>query len=88
MLWEEFIKIGSKYVETSRFRASDGGEALVLLHEGLGCVKLWGKFPSKLKEKFGLSVFLLLEIWVRAFEWDCAATLFGLPQGGGVRGFT
>ena len=57
MLREEFIKIGSKYVETSRLRASDGGEALVLLHEGLGCVKLWGKFPSKLKEKFGLSVF-------------------------------
>tara|TARA_B100000676_G_scaffold74532_1_gene74223 strand:- start:175 stop:954 length:780 start_codon:yes stop_codon:yes gene_type:complete len=57
MVQEEFIKIGSKYLETSKLRASNGGEALVLLHEGLGCVKLWGKFPTKLKEKFGLSVF-------------------------------
>ena len=57
MVQEEFIKIGSKYLETSRLRANNDGEALILLHEGLGCVKLWGKFPSKLKEKFGLSVF-------------------------------
>ncbi len=57
MLKEEFITIGSKFVETSRLGTNSIGESLVLLHEGLGCVKLWGQFPSKLKEKFGLSVF-------------------------------
>ncbi len=31
---------------------------LVLLHEGLGCVGLWGDFPEKLAAKTGLGVFV------------------------------
>jgi pimeloyl-ACP methyl ester carboxylesterase len=30
---------------------------LVLLHEGLGCVGLWGEFPRRLQEATGLGVF-------------------------------
>src|SRR5689334_8858755 len=31
--------------------------ALVLLHEGLGCVGLWGDFPERLAAKTGCGVF-------------------------------
>ncbi len=31
---------------------------LVLLHEGLGCVGLWGNFPDRLAAATGLGVFV------------------------------
>jgi len=35
----------------------DAAPTLVLLHEGLGCVGLWGDFPAKLAEATGCGVF-------------------------------
>lgn len=37
--------------------APDAAPTLVLLHEGLGCVGLWGEFPAKLAEATGCGVF-------------------------------
>ena len=36
----------------------DAAPTLVLLHEGLGCVGLWGDFPDKLQEATGCGVFV------------------------------
>ncbi|HLW90555.1 MAG TPA: alpha/beta hydrolase [Roseiarcus sp.] len=38
--------------------ASDDAPMLVLLHEGLGCVGLWGDFPEKLAAATGACVFV------------------------------
>ena len=35
----------------------DAAPTLVLLHEGLGCVGLWGDFPEKLQAAAGCGVF-------------------------------
>jgi pimeloyl-ACP methyl ester carboxylesterase len=40
----------------------DAAPTLVLLHEGLGCVGLWGDFPDRLQEATGCGVF----VWSRA----------------------
>lgn len=37
--------------------APDQAPTLVLLHEGLGCVGLWGEFPGRLAEATGCGVF-------------------------------
>ena len=37
--------------------APDAAPTLVLLHEGLGCVGLWGDFPAKLAEATGCGIF-------------------------------
>ncbi len=37
--------------------APDAAPTLVLLHEGLGCVGLWGEFPARLAEATGCGVF-------------------------------
>ncbi len=37
--------------------SSDAAPTLVLLHEGLGCVGLWGDFPARLAEATGCGVF-------------------------------
>ena len=42
--------------------APDAAPTLVLLHEGLGCVGLWGDFPAKLVEATGCGIFA----WSRA----------------------
>ncbi len=54
---EKFITIDSKSIECNVLRTNNTSEAFVLLHEGLGCVELWGKFPSTIRQEFGLSVF-------------------------------
>jgi pimeloyl-ACP methyl ester carboxylesterase len=36
----------------------DAAPTLVLLHEGLGCVGLWGDFPDKLQKATGCGVFV------------------------------
>src|SRR3954453_19952035 len=36
----------------------DAAPTIVLLHEGLGCVGLWGDFPDKLAAATGAGVFL------------------------------
>ncbi|HUL89262.1 MAG TPA: alpha/beta hydrolase [Pseudolabrys sp.] len=54
-----FLDIGAQRLEY-RFVGPRPGEAptLVLLHEGLGCVGLWGDFPDKLSTATGAGVFV------------------------------
>ena len=54
-----FLDIGAQRLEY-RFTGPRPNEAptLVLLHEGLGCVGLWGDFPDKLAEATGCGVFV------------------------------
>ena len=35
----------------------DAAPVIVMLHEGLGCVGLWGKFPDRLAAATGAGVF-------------------------------
>ncbi|HEU4662283.1 MAG TPA: alpha/beta hydrolase [Pseudolabrys sp.] len=53
-----FLTINSQRLEY-RIAGNPGPDApvLVLLHEGLGCVGLWGDFPDKLADATGCSVF-------------------------------
>ena len=54
-----FLDIGTQRLE---YRMSgprpDAAPTLVLLHEGLGCVGLWGDFPDKLAAAIGAGVFV------------------------------
>jgi pimeloyl-ACP methyl ester carboxylesterase len=54
-----FLQIGLYNLEY-RMLGPRPGEAptLVLLHEGLGCVGLWGDFPDKLQKATGCGVFV------------------------------
>jgi pimeloyl-ACP methyl ester carboxylesterase len=54
-----FLDIGSQHLEY-RMIGPRPAEAptLVLLHEGLGCVGLWGDFPEKLQQATGCGVFV------------------------------
>lgn len=54
-----FVAIGAQHLEY-RMIGPRPGEAptLVLLHEGLGCVGLWGDFPDRLQEATGCGVFV------------------------------
>ena len=54
-----FLDIGAQRLEY-RFTGPrpDAAPTLVLLHEGLGCVGLWGDFPEKLSAATGAGVFL------------------------------
>ncbi len=53
-----FLEIGTQKLEY-RFVGPqpDAASTLVLLHEGLGCVGLWGDFPERLSAATGLGVF-------------------------------
>ena len=50
-----FLTLGSQRLEY-RMIGPRPGEAptLVLLHEGLGCVGMWGDFPDRLQKATGL----------------------------------
>ena len=54
-----FLDIGTQRLEY-RFVGPrpDAAPTLVLLHEGLGCVGLWGDFPEKLSAATGGGVFV------------------------------
>ena len=46
---EEFLIVGGKRLEVSwHGPRPEDAPTLVFLHEGLGCVALWGDFPAKL----------------------------------------
>ena len=54
-----FVELSGGQVEFKRFGASPAdGPAIVLLHEGLGCVDLWKDFPARLAGATGLGVFV------------------------------
>jgi len=52
----EFLHVGPHRLECA-WHGERGPRALVLLHEGLGCVGLWRDFPRKLSKAAGLPVF-------------------------------
>ena len=54
-----FLSIGTQRLEYRMIGPRpDAAPTLVLLHEGLGCVGLWGDFPDKLQAATGYGVFV------------------------------
>jgi len=54
-----FLDIGTQRLEYRMIGPRpDSAPTLVLLHEGLGCVGLWGEFPDKLQKATGCGVFV------------------------------
>jgi len=54
-----FVEIGAQRLEYRLVGPRpDKAPTLVLLHEGLGCVGLWGDFPDKLSAATGTGVFV------------------------------
>ncbi len=54
-----FLSLGSQRLEYRMIGPrSDAAPTLVLLHEGLGCVGLWGDFPDRLQKATGCGVFV------------------------------
>lgn len=57
MITTGFVDAGGQRLEFARHGAArPDGRALVLLHEGLGCVELWRGFPQRLHAACGLPV--------------------------------
>ncbi len=54
-----FLTIGEQRLEY-RFIGPrpDQAPTIVMLHEGLGCVRMWGDFPDKLQAATGMGVFV------------------------------
>jgi pimeloyl-ACP methyl ester carboxylesterase len=52
----EFLQVGPHRLECA-WSGRRGARAVVLLHEGLGCVGLWRDFPARLSDACGLPVF-------------------------------
>jgi pimeloyl-ACP methyl ester carboxylesterase len=54
-----FLSIGAQRLEYRMIGPRpDAAPTLVLLHEGLGCVGMWGDFPDKLAQATGTGVFV------------------------------
>jgi pimeloyl-ACP methyl ester carboxylesterase len=54
-----FLDLGSQRLEYRMIGPKpDAAPTLVLLHEGLGCVGLWGDFPDRLSAATGAGVFV------------------------------
>lgn len=54
-----FLTLGTQRLEYRMVGPkADAAPTLVLLHEGLGCVGLWGDFPEKLQAATGAGVFV------------------------------
>jgi pimeloyl-ACP methyl ester carboxylesterase len=54
-----FLQIGAQNLEYRMIGPRpDAAPTLVLLHEGLGCVGLWGDFPDRLSAATGCGVFV------------------------------
>jgi pimeloyl-ACP methyl ester carboxylesterase len=54
-----FLSIGSQRLEFRMIGPrSDAAPTIVMLHEGLGCVGLWGDFPDRLQRATGVGVFV------------------------------
>jgi pimeloyl-ACP methyl ester carboxylesterase len=54
-----YITVGDQHLEYRMIGPRpDAAPTLVLLHEGLGCVGLWGDFPDRLQQATSCGVFL------------------------------
>ena len=61
----------------------DAAPTLVLLHEGLGCVDLWGDFPDKLAAATGAGVFVYSRAgYGRSSPVEAAAPIIVHARGG------
>lgn len=70
-----FLRIGASDLEYRMIGpAPDKAPTIVMLHEGLGCVGLWGGFPEKIQAATGAGVF----VYSRAGYG--ASTKAGLPR--------
>lgn len=56
---EGFLELGDQRLEYRMIGPRpDQAPTLVMLHEGLGCVKMWGDFPDRLAAATGAGVFV------------------------------
>ena len=56
---EGFVQINGKQLEYACYGpVPDEAPTIILLHEGLGCCRLWRDFPQQLAEATGLGVFV------------------------------
>ena len=54
-----FLDLGDQRLEYRMIGPRpDAAPTLVLLHEGLGCVSMWGDFPERLQAATGAGVFV------------------------------
>jgi len=54
-----FLQIGAQNLEYRMLGPRpDAAPTIVMLHEGLGCVGLWGDFPDKIQKATGCGVFV------------------------------
>lgn len=54
-----FLELGAMRLEYRMIGPRpDAGPVIVMLHEGLGCVRLWGDFPDQLAAATGAGVFV------------------------------
>src|SRR3954454_22023561 len=54
-----FLTVGASHLEYRMIGPSpENAPVIVMLHEGLGCVGLWGDFPEKLQAATGAGVFV------------------------------
>ena len=54
-----FLDIGDQHLEYRMIGPRpDVAPTIVMLHEGLGCVGLWGDFPDRLQQATGCGVFV------------------------------
>jgi pimeloyl-ACP methyl ester carboxylesterase len=49
----EFLAVDGAKLEIKRFPGEAGKPTLVFLHEGLGCIDMWGDFPARLSNISG-----------------------------------
>ncbi len=71
-----FLPIGDQRLEYRMIGPRpDEAPTLVLLHEGLGCVGLWGDFPDKLQQATGCGVF----VYSRAGYGQSSPVVLPLP---------
>lgn len=54
---DDRLAVGPHALEWAHWAGERAGPALVLLHEGLGCVALWKDFPAALASATGLDVY-------------------------------
>src|SRR5262245_41222916 len=54
-----FLELGSMRLEYRMIGPRpEAAATIVMLHEGLGCVGLWGDFPARLQQATGSGVFV------------------------------
>jgi pimeloyl-ACP methyl ester carboxylesterase len=49
----DFLTVAGAKLEIKRFPGEAGKPTLVFLHEGLGCIDMWGDFPARLSHMSG-----------------------------------